>query len=193
MRKASSCYERPAKQRNPHTQALSLESPHWLYRQRSPIIQLSVISYTDLEFLAVLDAEPGLSYYFQWSTRWLPRRDVAVVFFSLTLMQRFLISSLRIAGARIAITRPQLARYMASSATVSVIPKAGLGTTVYAPSWVLEEEDRKRYIPGGYHPARVGDSYADKRYSITGKLGWGEYSTVWRARDNQAVMWRSKS
>ncbi|KAK0498158.1 kinase-like domain-containing protein [Armillaria luteobubalina] len=91
-----------------------------------------------------------------------------------------------IAGARIAITRPQLARYMASSATVSVIPKAGLGTTVYAPSWVLEEEDRKRYIPGGYHPARVGDSYADKRYSITGKLGWGEYSTVWRARDNQA-------
>ncbi|KAK0218261.1 kinase-like domain-containing protein [Armillaria fumosa] len=75
---------------------------------------------------------------------------------------------------------------MASSATAPVIPKAEPGVTVLAPAWVLKEEDRKRYIPGGYHPTHVGDNYAGKRYTITGKLGWGEYSTVWLARDNEA-------
>ncbi|KAK0184927.1 kinase-like domain-containing protein, partial [Armillaria mellea] len=38
----------------------------------------------------------------------------------------------------------------------------------------------------GYHPTQIGDSYATWRYKITGKLGWGEYSTVWLARDNDA-------
>ncbi|KAF8958099.1 kinase-like domain-containing protein [Flammula alnicola] len=84
---------------------------------------------------------------------------------------------------------------MASSqqapATASGIPKEEPEATVLAPgslAWALEEEDRIRYIPGGYHPAQVGDNYASGRYTITGKLGWGEYSTVWLARDNQANM-----
>ncbi|KAK0437371.1 hypothetical protein EV421DRAFT_1681420, partial [Armillaria borealis] len=52
----------------------------------------------------------------------------------------------------------------------------------------LHEENKNRYRPGGYHPTRVGDEYARGRYTITGKLGWGEYSTVWLARDNEANM-----
>ncbi|RAH51089.1 kinase-like protein [Aspergillus brunneoviolaceus CBS 621.78] len=44
-------------------------------------------------------------------------------------------------------------------------------------------EDLHRYRPGGYLPLQVGDSLADGRYQLVGKLGHGGYSTIWLARD----------
>lgn len=44
------------------------------------------------------------------------------------------------------------------------------------------EEDLDRYRPGGYHPVHLGDVFND-RYMVVRKLGYGQYSTVWLARD----------
>ncbi|ODQ78494.1 hypothetical protein BABINDRAFT_65165 [Babjeviella inositovora NRRL Y-12698] len=47
------------------------------------------------------------------------------------------------------------------------------------------EEDRDDYVPGGYHPCFKGETYRDGRYTLLRKLGWGHFSTVWLARDNE--------
>ena len=46
-----------------------------------------------------------------------------------------------------------------------------------------EEEDQSEYKPGGYHRVQIGERYLN-RYSIIQKLGWGQFSTVWLAKDN---------
>ena len=46
-----------------------------------------------------------------------------------------------------------------------------------------EEEDQSEYKPGGYHPVQIGERYLN-RYTIIQKLGWGQFSTVWLAKDN---------
>jgi serine/threonine protein kinase len=46
-------------------------------------------------------------------------------------------------------------------------------------------EDLEGYTPGGYHPTSIGDSFCDGRYTVVHKLGFGGYSTIWLARDNQ--------
>lgn len=48
-----------------------------------------------------------------------------------------------------------------------------------------EQEDEEDYVKGGYHPVRLGDSFSNARYTVTKKLGWGHFSTVWLARDLQ--------
>ncbi|KAG8913012.1 hypothetical protein FRC01_004777 [Tulasnella sp. 417] len=48
-----------------------------------------------------------------------------------------------------------------------------------------DEEDPRMYRRGGYHPVRIGEMY-DGRYRVLRKLGWGECSTVWLARDLQS-------
>lgn len=48
-----------------------------------------------------------------------------------------------------------------------------------------DEEDLEDYRPGGYHPINIGDDFNGGRYVIVRKLGWGHFSTVWLARDNQ--------
>lgn len=48
---------------------------------------------------------------------------------------------------------------------------------------IEDVEDLHRYRPGGYLPLQVGDSLADGRYQLVGKLGRGGYSTIWLARD----------
>lgn len=40
-------------------------------------------------------------------------------------------------------------------------------------------EDGDLYTPGGLHPVRLGDALG--AYTVTEKLGWGTFSTVWRA------------
>ncbi|GKT59583.1 protein kinase domain-containing protein [Colletotrichum tofieldiae] len=40
------------------------------------------------------------------------------------------------------------------------------------------------YRPGGYHPIEIGERLRD-RYIVVHKLGFGRYSTLWLARDEQ--------
>ncbi|KAI9803126.1 MAG: serine/threonine protein kinase, CMGC group [Piccolia ochrophora] len=47
-----------------------------------------------------------------------------------------------------------------------------------------DEEDSEDYCKGGYHPVQVGELYKDGKYTVTRKLGWGHFSTVWLSRDN---------
>eukprot|EP01126_Amoeba_proteus_P028495 TRINITY_DN2809_c0_g2_i1.p1 TRINITY_DN2809_c0_g2~~TRINITY_DN2809_c0_g2_i1.p1 ORF type:complete len:435 (+),score=86.42 TRINITY_DN2809_c0_g2_i1:210-1514(+) len=47
-----------------------------------------------------------------------------------------------------------------------------------------EEEEEEEYKKGGYHPVEIADVF-NNRYTVEAKLGWGHFSTVWRARDNQ--------
>ncbi|KAG6013437.1 hypothetical protein E4U43_007287 [Claviceps pusilla] len=45
------------------------------------------------------------------------------------------------------------------------------------------EEDPSMYIPGGFHPVSIGDTFHNNQYTVLRKLGYGQYSTVWLARD----------
>ncbi|PGH13636.1 serine/threonine protein kinase [Polytolypa hystricis UAMH7299] len=51
-------------------------------------------------------------------------------------------------------------------------------------NWIDGAESLENYMPGGYHPIMIGDILHD-RYCIVDKLGFGEYSTIWLARDTQ--------
>ncbi|ODV69442.1 kinase-like protein [Hyphopichia burtonii NRRL Y-1933] len=53
-----------------------------------------------------------------------------------------------------------------------------------APLNPANEEDLKDYVPGGYHPCFIGENYKNHKYTLVRKLGWGHFSTVWLARDN---------
>jgi len=48
----------------------------------------------------------------------------------------------------------------------------------------IEEELSQLYHPSRYYPVKIGDTFA-KRYNVVGKLGWGQFSTVWLARDTK--------
>ncbi|KAL1407347.1 hypothetical protein Q8F55_006769 [Vanrija albida] len=64
-------------------------------------------------------------------------------------------------------------------------PSASTGPSSVATSVLTEdEEDLEDYRPGGYHPINIGDEFNSGRYLIVRKLGWGHFSTVWLARDN---------
>ena len=45
-----------------------------------------------------------------------------------------------------------------------------------------EDEGEEGYKKGGYHRVAIGDVY-NSRYQVTGKLGWGHFSTVWLVWD----------
>lgn len=51
----------------------------------------------------------------------------------------------------------------------------------------LNEEPLDGYIKGGYHPVLIGDTFQNSRYTVVRKLGWGQYATVWLARDELYV------
>ncbi|GAB0494539.1 hypothetical protein MMPV_005833 [Pyropia vietnamensis] len=54
-----------------------------------------------------------------------------------------------------------------------------------APSFdrAIGYESERRYRIGGLHPVRPGDVLGGGRYRVVAKLGWGSFSTVWRAVD----------
>ena len=59
-------------------------------------------------------------------------------------------------------------------------------TTTTKPSHCkYDEEDLTLYCIGRYHPVRVGDYFAEGRYEVLLKIGYGLYSTVWLARDTK--------
>ncbi|TDZ15304.1 Serine/threonine-protein kinase SRPK [Colletotrichum orbiculare MAFF 240422] len=52
--------------------------------------------------------------------------------------------------------------------------------------WMQEDEEaHEDYCAGGYHPVQLGDKFANNRYTIVHKLGFGGYSTVWLAFDEE--------
>lgn len=44
-------------------------------------------------------------------------------------------------------------------------------------------ESESEYRRGGYHRVRIGDVFGNGRYVVRAKLGWGHFSTVWKAED----------
>ncbi|KAL2756966.1 hypothetical protein ACRALDRAFT_1075710 [Sodiomyces alcalophilus JCM 7366] len=56
--------------------------------------------------------------------------------------------------------------------------------------WIDSLESLEDYRPGGYHPVVIGDILGD-RYRIINKLGFGSYSTIWLARDDQRGVYAS--
>lgn len=44
-------------------------------------------------------------------------------------------------------------------------------------------EDVEKYRSGGFHPIHLGDALKGGRYHVLHKLGYGGFSTVWLARD----------
>jgi non-specific serine/threonine protein kinase len=48
----------------------------------------------------------------------------------------------------------------------------------------IEGEALPHYKPEHYFPVHIGDVY-EARYQITGKFGYGAYSTSWLCRDPQ--------
>lgn len=56
--------------------------------------------------------------------------------------------------------------------------------------WIDSLESLENYRPGGYHPVVIGDILGD-RYRIINKLGFGSYSTIWLAQDDQREVYVS--
>lgn len=54
---------------------------------------------------------------------------------------------------------------------------------IYHPE--VDVEYFEDYVPGGYHPTLIGDTYCSGRYTVVHKLGFGGYSTIWLAWDQQ--------
>ena len=50
---------------------------------------------------------------------------------------------------------------------------------------IEDVEMLERYRPGGYHPVTVGEQLGG-RYFIVHKLGFGAYSTIWLARNQES-------
>ncbi|KAJ5966440.1 hypothetical protein N7481_013154 [Penicillium waksmanii] len=51
----------------------------------------------------------------------------------------------------------------------------------------VDVENLEGYVPGGYHPALIGDTFSSGRYNIVHKLGFGGYSTIWLAWDTKRL------
>lgn len=52
---------------------------------------------------------------------------------------------------------------------------------------LYSEESLFNYVPGGFHPVKLGDTFKDSRYKVHHKLGWGRFSTAWLAHDKELV------
>lgn len=57
---------------------------------------------------------------------------------------------------------------------------------------LLNQENMSKYRPGGFHLVCLGDIFKDGRYKVHHELGWGGYSTVWLALDQEYITARRK-
>ncbi|KAL5334094.1 kinase domain-containing protein [Aspergillus crustosus] len=55
---------------------------------------------------------------------------------------------------------------------------------IYYPE--ADVENLEEYVPGGFHPTFIGNTFSSGRYTVVHKLGYGGYSTIWLARDEQS-------
>ncbi len=56
-------------------------------------------------------------------------------------------------------------------------------STIY--QWQEDIENLEKYSPGGYHPVCIDDEFCQRRYKVVHKLGFGNSSTIWLAKDNK--------
>ncbi|KAM5532771.1 hypothetical protein V8D89_013568 [Ganoderma adspersum] len=68
-------------------------------------------------------------------------------------------------------------RYVVTSSGPKIVPVPD----VYS----KDEEAPADYNSGGYLQVKINDTFKDGRYLVLRKLGWGHFSTVWLAKDNQ--------
>ncbi|KAJ6114303.1 kinase domain-containing protein [Penicillium sp. IBT 16267x] len=54
---------------------------------------------------------------------------------------------------------------------------------IYHPE--VDVEYLEEYVPGGFHPTLIGNTFSSGRYTVVHKLGFGGYSTIWLAWDEQ--------
>ena len=54
-------------------------------------------------------------------------------------------------------------------------------------SCLQNQEEPDMYGPGGFHRVSLGDKLNHQRYTVLRKIGYGQYSTVWLARDSKYV------
>ena len=47
---------------------------------------------------------------------------------------------------------------------------------IYHPE--VDVEYLEDYVPGGYHPTLIGNTFSSGRYTVVHKLGFGGYSTI---------------
>jgi hypothetical protein len=71
-------------------------------------------------------------------------------------------------------SRAWLAKFFKPVSQTSISPN---------PHQTTEEADF--YSTGGFHPVSLGDTFNSGTYKVMRKLGYGQYSTVWLARDSK--------
>ena len=52
-------------------------------------------------------------------------------------------------------------------------------------------ENLNQYRPGGYHPVHLNDTFANGRYTVVHKLGFGTFYTVWLVCDGTTSQYLS--
>ena len=74
-------------------------------------------------------------------------------------------------------------RLSLSTTTQYLFATATMFQRKYKFSGLCSIEEIQLYQPDGFQPVSIGDIYANGRYKILHKLGYGGSSTVWLARD----------
>ncbi|PYI35750.1 protein kinase [Aspergillus indologenus CBS 114.80] len=92
-------------------------------------------------------------------------------------------------AARFSAWGSSLRKRLSSSSPSSSRRTSKISYTSLRHNTPVEEETLASYKPEHYYPVKIGDVY-ETRYQVTGKLGYGAYSTSWLCRDLQHNLYR---